>query len=140
MLPGLLTRSFPGLLIGAGRRRTVSAVAAGVAVVALAAACGGSSAGPTSSSEGNSGRSSNASTITIQSFQYSALTVAPGTKVSVLNDDSVAHTVTADSGSAFDVDVEGGNTGSFTAPSTDGVYKFHCTFHPNMHGTLTVKG
>ena len=117
------------------RSHSLAALAAGAAVLALAAACGGSSGSPTTSSQGNG------PTITIQSFAYgSPLTVAPGTKITVRNDDSVAHTVTEDSGGAFDADVEGGSTGDFTAPSSDGTYKFHCTFHAQMHGSLIVKG
>lgn len=56
----------------------------------------------------------------------------------VTNKDSVAHTVTADSGQAFDVTVQPGQTATFTAPATAGSYKFHCTFHSTMHGMLTV--
>jgi plastocyanin len=26
-----------------------------------------------------------------------------------------------------------------TAPSQPGEYPFHCSYHPNMHGTLIVK-
>jgi plastocyanin len=47
--------------------------------------------------------------------------------------------VTADQGSAFDVDIRGGGTATFTAPTAPGTYAYHCTYHPNMHGTLTVK-
>jgi plastocyanin len=25
-----------------------------------------------------------------------------------------------------------------TAPTTPGTYKYHCTYHGNMHGTLVV--
>jgi plastocyanin len=68
------------------------------------------------------------------------LTVAPGAVVMVTNMDNAAHTVTADQGSAFDVDVRGGGgTATFTAPPAPGTYAYHCTYHPNMHGTLTVK-
>ena len=56
------------------------------------------------------------------------------------NLDSAPHTVTADDGSAFNVDVKGnGGSGSFTAPTQPGTYTFHCIYHPQMHGTLTVK-
>lgn len=57
----------------------------------------------------------------------------------VKNDDSVNHTVTADSGSAFDVTVNASSTATFTAPTKPGTYAYHCTFHSNMHGTLVVK-
>lgn len=79
--------------------------------------------------------------ITIKDFGYGApLTVAPGTIVTVTNMDSAGHTVTADQGQAFDVDVRGsGGTATFTAPSAPGSYPYFCTYHPNMRGTLIVK-
>lgn len=79
--------------------------------------------------------------ITVKDFKYGApLTVAPGAVVTVTNMDSAGHTVTADKGEAFDVDVKGGGgTASFTAPSAPGSYPYHCTYHPNMRGTLIVK-
>jgi plastocyanin len=82
-----------------------------------------------------------APTITIKDFEYGApLTVAPGAVVTVTNMDAAGHTVTADEGQAFDVDVRGsGGTATFTAPSEPGSYPYHCTYHPNMRGTLTVK-
>ncbi|WP_255770730.1 cupredoxin domain-containing protein [Pseudarthrobacter sulfonivorans] len=109
-------------------------------------ATGGGSSGTTSSpapasASGAAGATTSAATITIKDFGYSAsITVAPGTAVTVTNMDSAAHTVTADQGQAFDARVAGsGGTATFTAPSTPGTYPFHCTYHPNMHGTLTVK-
>ena len=82
-----------------------------------------------------------AATITIKDFGYGApITVPPGAVVTVTNTDSAAHTVTADKGSAFDAKVAGkGGTATFTAPSAPGTYPYHCTYHPDMHGTLTVK-
>jgi plastocyanin len=56
----------------------------------------------------------------------------------VTNDDSETHSVTADGTGGFDVDVPPGTSKTFTAPSTAGSYPFHCSFHSNMHGTLTV--
>lgn len=79
-------------------------------------------------------------TITISDMQFGPpLTVAPGATVTVVNSDSAEHTVTADSGNAFDVDVDGKGTTTFTAPTTPGTYAFHCTYHPRMHGQLIVK-
>lgn len=77
--------------------------------------------------------------ITIKNFAYTVSgPAAAGSTVQVTNRDSTAHTVTADTGGAFDVTVQPGKTGTFTAPTKPGTYKFHCTFHANMHGTLTV--
>jgi plastocyanin len=81
-----------------------------------------------------------ATTITIKDFGYGEpITVAPGAAVTVTNIDTAAHTVTADEGAAFDTEVKGGGTATFTAPTKPGSYPYHCTFHPNMHGTLIVK-
>lgn len=83
-----------------------------------------------------------ASTITIQGFAFGApLTVQPGTKITVVNRDGAGHTVTADDGKSFDVSVAGGGgSATFTAPSAPGTYKFHCTIHRSMHGSLVVVG
>jgi plastocyanin len=70
------------------------------------------------------------------------MTVKPGQKVTVTNKDAVAHTLTDKNTNLFDtgtIDGSGG-TGTFTAPTKPGSYPFGCTFHPNMHGTLTVQG
>lgn len=107
------------------------------------------SSSPTSSSSTESSPSSSptetaaapsaSATITIKDYAYKAPdSVKPGTEIMVKNDDSVAHTVTADSKSDFDVTVQPGETKMITAPSSAGSYKFHCTFHSNMHGTLKV--
>src|SRR4051812_1962331 len=64
--------------------------------------------------------------------------VSPGATVRVQNIDGEAHTVTADEGDAFDVQVPAGATVTFTAPTTPGSYAFSCTYHGNMHGVLVV--
>jgi plastocyanin len=90
---------------------------------------------------GSAAATSAATTITINNFAYQTpVSVAPGAEVKITNMDTAEHTVTADQGSAFDVEVkENGGTATFIAPSQPGTYAFHCTYHPNMHGTLTVK-
>ena len=77
--------------------------------------------------------------IHIDNFSYAVpVSVAPGQKVSVMNMDGEAHTVTSDTG-AFDDLAAAGTITTFTAPSKPGSYPFHCTFHANMHGVLVVK-
>jgi plastocyanin len=97
--------------------------------------------GASGTPSGGSAPASSAAAITIRDFAYGPpLVVSAGAAVTVTNMDGAEHTVTADDGPAFDVDVKGsGGTATFTAPSTPGTYAFHCTFHPGMHGTLTVK-
>lgn len=120
--------------------------AATAAIVLLLAGCssgGGVTNSPPTASKVPSGNSSvTALAITIKDFGFQGpSSVPPGAMVTVTNMDSVAHTVTADDGTSFDVTIKGGGgTASFTAPAKRGSFAYHCTFHPNMHGTLVVKG
>ncbi|NYJ06105.1 cupredoxin domain-containing protein [Petropleomorpha daqingensis] len=116
------------------RRAVVACVCAVFLTTGTACGSGPDSNGATGSSAGAA-----AATITIKDFKYTTPTsVAPGVTINVNNEDSIAHTVTADSGNAFDDQANSGAS-SFTAPSKAGSYPFHCTFHPEMHGTLVVK-
>jgi len=118
----------------AGRRGLVVLVSVLALAVAVLAGCG--------SSGGSGGSNSSASSkyvITIKDFLYTTpASVPPGAKITVKNVDDTEHTVTADTGNAFDDDAPTGNS-TFTAPTKAGSYPFHCTFHPEMHGTLVVK-
>jgi plastocyanin len=81
-----------------------------------------------------------AAEIHIDKFKYTTpASVSPGAMVSVINMDGEAHTVTADSGNAFDDMATAGKTTMFKAPDKPGSYPFHCTYHSNMHGVLIVK-
>lgn len=97
------------------------------------AASGGASAAPVEGTQ-----------IVINKFLYSPvnLKVKPGATVTVMNQDPVAHTVTAQSGAggiAFDSGTINANaSGTFTAPTTPGTYPYICIFHAQMHGILTV--
>jgi plastocyanin len=78
--------------------------------------------------------------IIIKNFAFSGpAAVAPGAKITVTNDDTVAHTVTADTGNTFNVNANPGSSTTFTAPTKPGSYPYHCTFHATMHGVLVVK-
>jgi plastocyanin len=76
-------------------------------------------------------------------FYPNTMTVAPGARVLVKNLDSkqgVPHSVTADAGEeVFDTEPFLGEA-SFQAPTTPGVYWFHCEIHEFMHGFLDVTG
>lgn len=106
------------------------------------AACGGSSSsGHASGASSGASSGAAADTIVIKNFGYapSNLTVTAGAKVTVKNEDTATHTVTADSG-AFDTgDISPGHSATFTAPKA-GHYAYHCAIHNFMHGTLTVSG
>ena len=112
------------------------ATALGLSACAATGAAGGSS--PPSMVAGSTGTAAMA-TIHIKSFAYAGPDSVPaGAAVTVMNMDSEAHTVTADDGS-FDAVVKAGTSATFTAPNKPGAYGYHCTYHSNMHGTLTVK-
>lgn len=123
----------------------LSVVAAVLAATLALAACGSSSnsGSPTSTGSPPAGGSSAGTPqvgITIHNFGYTGgLTVKAGTKVTVKNLDSTAHTLTDKKTHKFDTGtISGGGTGTFTAPSKPGKYPFGCSFHPEMAGTLTV--
>lgn len=127
----------------------VCVAAAGIAVGALAlepgtpaapAAPGVAPQAPADSPYGEGGATGApaAATVDIGNFTFSAPVVAPGATVTVTNRDPHPHTVTGDDGSFQSQTVEAGATGTFVAPSVPGTYTFHCDFHPQMSGTLTV--
>jgi plastocyanin len=73
-------------------------------------------------------------------FNPASVNVKPGGKVTWTNDDSVGHDVTSDtfeSGSPGGID--GGSTFSHVFKKA-GTYKYVCTVHPGMEGTVKVKG
>jgi plastocyanin len=76
----------------------------------------------------------------IKNFSFTgSMTVHAGAKVTVTNQDSTAHTLTDKKTHLFDTgDLNGGATGTFTAPTKPGSYPFGCNYHPEMAGTLTV--
>ncbi|AEV75378.1 plastocyanin [Mycolicibacterium rhodesiae NBB3] len=79
-------------------------------------------------------------TITMVGMSFGdPITVAPGAKITVKNDDSAEHSVTSRTEGIFDVHVDAGEQGTLTAPSKPGEYAFYCVYHPSMKGTLIVK-
>jgi plastocyanin len=77
--------------------------------------------------------------VTIQNFAFApvSLTVAAGTKVTWTNQDSTAHTVTADNGSFGSQHLATGTTFSETF-SKAGTYAYHCSIHTSMKATIVV--
>lgn len=79
------------------------------------------------------------SSITMSGFTFDPLiaAVTPGSEVTVTNEDSTQHTVTAPR-LGIDEGVGGGASTSFTV-ETEGTYDYVCTFHPpGMLGRLVV--
>lgn len=134
-LIGLTCTAALGVLGGCG-----SASSAGAAATSSASAMGSSAMSAMASPAAGSVASSSAVVIHIAKFAYQVpASVAPGATVTVMNMDGEAHTVTADSGSGFDLTIAPGTSKTFMAPMKPGSYAFHCTYHGNMHGTLVVK-
>jgi len=80
-----------------------------------------------------------AAAVTIADFSFSpvSLTVSAGTTVTWTNNDSTAHTVTLDDGSAASGDIAGGATFQHTF-TTAGTFTYHCRIHPTMTATIVV--
>ena len=129
------------------KRYPLAAVAA--ALFILLAACGASSDPGAPASGG----------IIISASAYSgSLTVKPGQRVTVTNEDPTRHTLTdqttlagqtptgqTPAGQSTELFNTGtipasGETEWFTAPITPGTYPFGCRFHSAMLGILTVQG
>jgi plastocyanin len=78
-------------------------------------------------------------TVNIKNFSFSPnpITVRAGVPISVVNDDSVTHTFTANDG-AFDTGDIGGNHRDRVTVERAGTYAYHCKIHPFMTGTVRV--
>jgi plastocyanin len=77
--------------------------------------------------------------LVISGFSFGDVSAAAGATVAVTNEDGAPHTVTSDDDAWEEVQVGGGGTGEFTAPSEPGDYAFHCEIHTTMTGTLVVE-
>lgn len=73
------------------------------------------------------------------SFSPATLTIKSGTKVTWVNNDTVAHTITSDSGNLLNSPVlSPGQSFDFTF-TTVGSISYHCAIHPSMKGTIIVE-
>jgi plastocyanin len=100
-------------------------------------ACGGG--GNTATAGAKPSSAPGTVTISNFAFQPATVTVKRGTRVTVTNRDSAAHTATADDGHSFDtgnLDTGASKTITLTRP---GSYAYRCTIHPYMHGKLIVE-
>ena len=78
--------------------------------------------------------------VTIKNFDFApmSLTVDAGATVSWRNEDEEPHTVVSENGLFRSKAIDGGETFSikFAKPGT---YKYFCTIHPRMIGTIVVR-
>ncbi|HEX5094516.1 MAG TPA: cupredoxin domain-containing protein [Acidimicrobiia bacterium] len=128
-------------------RRLLALVAAGLLVLGLSA-CGGdddddNTAATTETTGGEAttgGGGGGGLNVTIKAFAFTDdASPTAGGEIKVENQDGVTHTFTSDDGEWESIEISGGDTGTTTAPSAPGEYKFHCEIHKSMTGTLTVE-
>ena len=77
--------------------------------------------------------------VSIKDFAFSpqSLTITVGTTVTWTNEDTVTHSVTANT-QIFNAFIDPGKSVSFTF-TTAGTYQYYCTPHPDMTGTIVVQ-
>lgn len=71
-------------------------------------------------------------------FNPSNISVSVGQEVTFTNNDSVTHTITADDNSFNSGNVAKGQSYKHVFNKA-GTYNFHCSVHPSMKGTVSVK-
>ncbi len=113
-------------------------VAVVVGVIALAL---GSSRGAATAASSSNVAGGTAVTLKIANYAFAppALTVKVGTRVTVRNLDSTAHTATAGSGAFDSGTLKQGQSAHFTL-KRPGTYSYICQFHAFMTGTIKVVG
>jgi plastocyanin len=113
---------------------------AAVALTAITAACSSSSSPvqPTAGSSMSVSIVSGASALTNAAYTPNPDTIAVGDTISWTNNDSTAHTTTGDDGSWNSATIQPGAAFSRTF-TTAGTFTYHCTIHPGMIGTVTVR-
>lgn len=78
--------------------------------------------------------------ITISNFQFSpaSIEITAGETAQWINNDNVPHTIIADDNSFQSPTLQAGESFHFTFTQT-GTVNYHCSIHPTMKGTITVK-
>ena len=122
-----------------------SAIIITLLLAAFSAACGGyngSNMNNPSSTPVPSGQNTvlvpNGAYLGGNGFNPGTLTVPAGTTVTWGNNDVTAHTTTSDTGLWNSNDI--GSGGTFAVKlDNPGTYKYHCTIHSFMNGTIVVQ-
>jgi plastocyanin len=127
----------------------------------LALACGSGTSGTTGTGSGTTTGGTSGNTVTINAYTFSAanLTVAAGSTISFVNNDTVAHTATSEAaagnftnaaaagGFSFDTgQISAGATATVTVPTglaSGTVQPYYCSNHKSMmapaNPTLTIR-
>jgi plastocyanin len=118
-----------------GIRSTRLAIAL-LTIALLVAACSSDDDGGGGDTGGDGGGGDSTITIEGNAFDPSTVSVSGSTTFSVVNNDSVDHTLTLDDDSA-EVELGGGESGEITVDVAE-TTGFHCEIHPTMTGTFEV--
>lgn len=123
----------------------IAAVVVVIALVAIVASSGSkkSATGSTASSAPAAAVANAvaADKVTISNYMFGPgdIKVKAGTTVTWTNNDSVKHNVVSDDGMMPDGKLIGkGETYTYTFAKA-GTFKYHCSPHPYMHGSVTVE-
>ncbi|MEP6989527.1 MAG: plastocyanin/azurin family copper-binding protein [bacterium] len=116
-----------------------------LAVLLSSMSCGGAASSTGTNNNGNGTGTGVTPTVTTSvtlqntAFNPSSIQVSAGAVVTYTNSDGIAHNVTFSSATI-------GGTGDFTTgaktltmPTAAGSYDYHCSIHPGMTGSVTVK-
>ena len=117
-------------------------------ILTVSIGCGGSSSttlpsspSPTPSPSGQTATVSivaGARTLTTSAYAPNPIDVMAGTTITWMNNDTIAHDATANDGSWGSGTLAAGAQFSRVF-STAGTFTYHCTIHPGMVGTVTVR-
>lgn len=88
---------------------------------------------------GCTSQSQSGNTVTIQNMAFNpqTLNVKVGTTVTWINNDTVTHDVTSDTGLFTSGNLTHGMSYNYTFNQT-GNYTYHCAIHPSMTGSIVV--
>ena len=92
----------------------------------------------TNTTGGSGGPGVNEVFIQGMAFVPATITVTAGTTITWTNKDAIAHTVTSDTNLFDSGSLSPGKSFTFTF-ATAGTYPYHCTIHPTMTATVSVK-
>jgi len=98
----------------------------------------GSTSGSTSGASTTASIVSGAAGLTTTAFSPNPISVHVGDSITWVNNDTIAHTSTANGG-AWNSGVINPGQSFKTTMSTAGTFAYHCTIHPGMVGTVTVQ-
>jgi len=121
-------------------------LARSLAVLAIAAVAVGSTAcgSDKKKSASPAGKATSGGTsgtvITIKDFKFTPdpLKAPAGATITVKNDDTTTHTLTADDQSFDAGEIANGSSGKITLPAKAGTVKYHCQIHNFMKGSIEV--